>query len=81
MAFTCPHCGALANTRSSRRQSIMLRESFMQCSDLECGHTFVTLTEVVRTLSPSGKPNAAVYIRRGAKFEPPDDRQLELDVG
>ncbi|MDC7699565.1 ogr/Delta-like zinc finger family protein [Vogesella indigofera] len=80
MAFTCPHCEAVAHTRSSRRISRKLREAYVQCSDLECGHTFVTLTEVVRTLSPSGKPNPDVYIQRGKKCMPPDDKQLELDV-
>ncbi|MDN0075618.1 ogr/Delta-like zinc finger family protein [Crenobacter sp. SG2303] len=78
MAFTCPHCGAIANTRTSRMMSAKLREARHQCSDLECGHTFATLTEVVRTLSPSAKPNPLVFIPYGKKAQPPDDRQLDL---
>lgn len=81
MAFTCPHCEAIAYTRSSRMVSIKLRESYLQCSDLYCGHTFKTLEEVVCTLSPSAKPNPAVFLPRSTKAAaPPDDRQLSFDV-
>jgi len=78
MAFTCPHCDSVANTRSSRMLSVKLREAFCQCSNLYCGHTFVTLTEVVRTLSPSATPNPLVFIPRGKAGAPPDERQLDL---
>lgn len=80
MAFTCPHCKNIAYTRSSRMLTEKLQEAFLQCSDLECGHTFVTLTEVVRTLSPSAKPDPTVFLPRGSKSPPPDERQLALDV-
>ncbi|WP_454734211.1 ogr/Delta-like zinc finger family protein [Cupriavidus pauculus] len=29
----------------------MTRELYCQCANLDCGHTFVSLVEVVRTLS------------------------------
>lgn len=58
----CPHCGAYAMARTSREQSKTLREITYQCSDVECGHTYVANLEIVRTLSPSAKPNAAVRL-------------------
>lgn len=35
----------------------MTRELYCQCTNLDCGHTFVSLVEVVRTLSPSSIPD------------------------
>ena len=58
----CPHCQAHSTARTSREQSKTLREIHYQCDDVECGHTFVANLEVVRTLSPSAKPNQAIRI-------------------
>lgn len=58
----CPHCDGKAIARSSRKLSITLREIDYQCVDPECGHTYTATLEIVRTLSPSGKPNAAVNL-------------------
>jgi hypothetical protein len=67
MAFICPHCKSIAFTRSSRQATETLREAYLQCSNLYCGHTFKTLTEIVATLSPSATPNPKVFIRLGGK--------------
>lgn len=47
----CPHCGSKATIRTSRQLSDLVRSSYCQCSNSSCGHTFVTHTEVVRTIS------------------------------
>lgn len=57
MRINCPHCGTVAGIRSSRAVSRLTREMYCQCCNLECGHTFVGLVEVVRTLSPSAVPD------------------------
>ncbi|SDC10155.1 Ogr/Delta-like zinc finger [Cupriavidus sp. YR651] len=57
MRMDCPHCGSKSNIRSSRPVSRMTRELYCQCTNLDCGHTFVSLVEVVRTLSPSSIPD------------------------
>lgn len=67
MAFICPHCHSMAFTRSSRQATATLREAYLQCSNLYCGHTFKTLTEVVATLSPSATPNPGVHLRLSGK--------------
>lgn len=64
MSMPCPHCSATAYVRSSRLMSPISKEMYYQCSNLECGHTFVGVTEVVRTLSPSACPNPSVQIRQ-----------------
>lgn len=57
MRMDCPHCGSKASIRTSRPVSRMTRELYCQCTNLDCGHTFVSLVEVVRTLSPSSIPD------------------------
>lgn len=57
MRMNCPHCGSKSSIRTSRPISRMTRELYCQCTNLNCGHTFVSLVEVVRTLSPSCIPD------------------------
>ncbi|MGB1763782.1 ogr/Delta-like zinc finger family protein [Alloalcanivorax xenomutans] len=59
-AMKCPHCRANAWARTSRELSPLLREIYYQCSDVECGHTWVATLEASRTLSPSAKANPAI---------------------
>lgn len=67
----CLHCKAQAEIRTSRMLSDSMRESTYQCTNVECGHTFVAVTEVVRTLVPSATPDPSVtlplstHVRRG----------------
>ncbi|QBC32402.1 transcriptional regulator [Pandoraea sp. XY-2] len=73
MKLVCPHCDSVANIRSSRPLSRMTRELYCQCTKLECGHTFMSLVEVVRTLSPSSIPNPEIAKQlagRSAASEP-----------
>ena len=66
MSMHCPHCESVAYVRTSRRMSLLSQEQYFQCSNLECGHTFVSLTEIIRTLSPSACPNPTVHIQQRA---------------
>ena len=58
----CPHCGTPSIIRSSRRMTKLTREIAYCCINPECGHTFVALTEIVRTLSPSATPDPSVHL-------------------
>ncbi|SFE09629.1 ogr/Delta-like zinc finger family protein [Paracidovorax konjaci] len=60
--MACPHCDAQAEIRTSRVVSKTMRELIYACTNVECGHTFVAATEVLRTLSPSATPDPAVNI-------------------
>ncbi|WP_348635837.1 ogr/Delta-like zinc finger family protein [Cupriavidus sp. AcVe19-1a] len=69
MKMNCPHCGAVAHIRSSRTVSRMTRELYCQCTNLTCGHTFVGLVEVVRTLSPSSNPDPEIAKQLAARSD------------
>lgn len=56
----CPHCESGAVVRTSYSLTSLLRESFLQCKNVVCGHTFSAYTEIVKTLSPSSCPNPTV---------------------
>lgn len=79
MAFKCPDCGATAYTRTSRMMSILTRETYYQCSNLECGATFKSYEQIAGRLSPSAKPNPYVHLPYTRKSQPPPDaRQMDL---
>lgn len=60
--LVCPHCEWFSVTRTSRRMSVLSFESIYACNNPECGHTFVAVTEIVRTLSPSAIPDPSVNL-------------------
>ena len=60
--MACAHCGAHAVIRTSEMQTPTMRKTTYQCTNVECGHTFVASTEVVLTLCPSATPNPSVTI-------------------
>ncbi len=49
--FTCPHCGATARTRTSRRLSELTIRQYHQCQNLECSLSFTTLNSVERVVT------------------------------
>ena len=58
----CPHCEHPAMRRNSLKITVLTHQAMYYCTNPECGHTFVTLTEIVRTLSPSATPNPSVVL-------------------
>lgn len=60
MVVVCPYCLGTALIRTSQQSSELTKEITCQCRNLECGHTFVAIVEVVRTLSPSAIKNPSL---------------------
>lgn len=60
--LACVHCGQSAVIRTSTQVTRLTREYVFCCTNPECGHTFVALMEVVRTLSPSATPDPCVSL-------------------
>ncbi len=61
--MACPHCDTPALVRSSNVLTPMIRESHMACRNVVCGHTFVVMSSIDRTLSPSAIPRAGVELK------------------
>ncbi|RKU01807.1 transcriptional regulator [Burkholderia sp. Nafp2/4-1b] len=76
----CPHCRTRANARSSRELSLTLREVTYQCTNVDCGHTYIVNMEFARTLSPSATPNLALKLPLSPHVRERLEQQLELPV-
>lgn len=83
MRLTCPHCGTIATIRTSRELGSTVREAGAQCTNIECGHTWVARIVAERTIAPSMCPNPKVYIPlspRSPAANAPATNQLELGM-
>ena len=79
MKLNCPHCAAEMQIRTSRRVSLLSREQYYQCPDVECAYTCKAFLSVTHTIAPSMKPNPKAYLPAGrARQLPQDPRQLDL---
>lgn len=74
----CPHCLTRANARSSREMSLTFREVTYQCTNAQCGHTYVVNMEFARTLSPSATPNLSLNLPLSPHVRSQLAQQLEL---
>ncbi|ENM2868162.1 ogr/Delta-like zinc finger family protein [Citrobacter koseri] len=57
--MNCPLCAQAAHTRSSFQVSTQTKERYNQCTNIECGHTFVTHETFVRSVCRPEKISAA----------------------
>ena len=60
MRFRCPHCGTRSTVRTSEHMSPTVTWLYVQCRNLECGHTWRVDAEASVTISPSAIPNPTV---------------------
>ena len=62
----CPHCDHLSKARSSEPLTPLCREIRYQCMNVNgddpCGHTFVAVIEIRRTIVPSARPNPRINL-------------------
>lgn len=82
-SMLCPHCGSRTSIRTSRMVSATCKEFYLQCQNVECAHTFVSLMEAVRTIAPSQIPNPKVYLPNSPRKQtamPDGQAELELDA-
>lgn len=50
----CPICRCTAHTRSSRDISAETKERYNQCTNINCGHTFITMETFIRSIMTPG---------------------------
>ncbi|NSX15596.1 ogr/Delta-like zinc finger family protein [Cupriavidus taiwanensis] len=79
MKLTCPHCESRMKIRTSRVVSLLSKESYWQCPNIECAYTCKAITSVISTIAPSMRPNPKAYLPVG-KVRPGlmDERQMDL---
>ena len=62
LSIDCPHCSAPSRVRTSRGLTPLVRTAHLQCTNLDCGHTFSAQIEITHTISPSRLPNPAIIL-------------------
>lgn len=62
MRLLCPHCGCNSHLTRTKQLSSLTRELYHQCNNPSCGHAFVSLQEITRTLIPSDTPNPDIHL-------------------
>lgn len=65
MKLLCPHCQSTAKVRSSKALTPLYRELRLQCTDIDCGGTYVASVTIDRMIVPSQKPNPRVRLKIG----------------
>jgi ssDNA-binding Zn-finger/Zn-ribbon topoisomerase 1 len=82
MKIKCPHCGSRMHIRTSREVTLLSRELYVQCPNVECAYTCAAILSAVRTIAPSMRPNPKAYLPLGrARLFAPNPRQLDLLTG
>lgn len=61
-AITCPHCDAKSIVRTSTDVTKMVREIRLECTNGDCGHSFVGQLSVIRTIRPSRIPREGIHL-------------------
>lgn len=82
----CPDCGCNMRVRNSVGMSELLREVYLECTNVSCGATFGAHLEITSRLSPPAIANPAIKLpdapaamRRRAKGSSTDDSQMDID--
>lgn len=82
----CPDCGTSLRVRNSIGMHELIREVYMECTNIACGATFRGNLELTHRLSPPAianpnikLPEADSAMRRRAKGAATDDKQMDID--
>lgn len=62
MKMPCPHCANRLHIRTSREVSLLTRELYMQCPNIDCAYTCKVLLSIAHTIASSLKPNPKAYL-------------------
>lgn len=79
MMIKCPHCGSRMHVRTSREVTLLSRELYVQCPNVECAYTCKAILSAIHTIAPSMKPNPKAYLPAGRTRLLPDN-PLQLDL-
>lgn len=58
----CPHCKQRATLRRTVPMSDLIREKTYRCSNDNCGHVFISVEEIQRTVVPPRTPNPGINL-------------------
>lgn len=75
----CTECNAPAIISKTNRKTAQFADLYCQCTDVECGHTFVMNMTFSHTLSPSARSGRGL-VKSLLSLLRPEDKQIALDL-
>lgn len=77
MRVFCTECGGRGRITKTNRLSNQVSDLYCQCSDAECGHTWVATLSYSHSLSPSAR-TADQLVLQLARTLSPEGRQMVM---
>ncbi|PWF64933.1 transcriptional regulator [Shewanella sp. BC20] len=67
--ITCPHCDCRALQRRTRAITTLTREKTYRCNNDDCGHVFVSIEEIQRTVVQPRTRKEGINLQTSRKGE------------
>lgn len=67
--ITCPHCDSRALQRRTRAITPLTREKTYRCNNDDCGHVFVSIEEIQRTVVQPRTRKEGINLQTSRKGE------------
>ncbi|MDX7787017.1 Ogr/Delta-like zinc finger protein [Aeromonas caviae] len=77
MRVYCKVCGQRGRITKTNRLSTDVSDLYCQCTDAECGHSWVATLSFTHTLSPSAKSTDQLVLKLASMLTP-EGKQLVL---
>jgi hypothetical protein len=77
MRVYCKECGQRGRITKTNQLSSAVADLYCQCTDAECGHSWVATLSFAHTLSPSAK-TADQFVLKLTSMLTPEGKQLVL---
>lgn len=61
-AIRCPHCDAMGAVCAHHQPTPLTLMEWQRCTNLQCGHTYVSFTEVYYAQRPSATPRPGLHL-------------------
>lgn len=81
MRVFCRECGELGRITKTHRLSRDTADLYCQCTDAECGHSWVSQVSFAHTLSPSAKATNQLVLSLMGSLSPEGLQQVLKGLG
>ncbi|MGX5834619.1 ogr/Delta-like zinc finger family protein [Aeromonas piscicola] len=81
MRVFCRECGELGRITKTHRLSRDTADLYCQCTDAECGHSWVSQVSYSHPLSPSGRTTQQLILNLNKSLSPEGQQLILKELG
>lgn len=81
MRVICPECSQKGRITKTNKMSLQVSDLYCQCTDAECGHTWVSRLSYSHTLSPSARTSEQLVLHLARNLSPEGWQQVLHELG